>query len=184
MSNAEQATLNAANQIVDVNEIMDVRAIAASFVAKRLNNSLSIEDIRKDAISRLASKINGETGAGTLLNVIEVLGGQSAVDFTALSRVQAAPSTKNAAVSPIAAIFGVSDTAVGTNSEPAPTLPKEAYGLLDKLVVAADSIINARVPSRLADVVTVTDVKPKPAKKPTTKKKVTVAAAKKTTRAK
>ena len=144
MSNAEQAALNAANQVVDVDEIMDVRAIAANFVAKRLNNSLSIEDIRRNAISRLASKINEDTGPGMLLNVIEVLGGQSAVDFTALSRVQAAPPAKGAAVSPIAAIFGVGDTTTDANNDSTPVLPKEAYGLLDKLVVAADSIINAR----------------------------------------
>jgi hypothetical protein len=84
----------------------------------------------------------------------------------------------------MASFFGVgADEPVAPGADSAgPALTKEDYGIINKMVIAADSIINSKVvPTRVAEVVE--DVKVKtPSKKPTppvAKKKVTLATTKK-----
>jgi hypothetical protein len=165
---AQTQAIQAAD-VLDSGIAIDIRAVAANFVRKRLNNATSVEDIREEAIRRLAKKIEDpglDLKPQALLNIVETLGNQSAVDLGAIMKAQ---ETAKAGGRPstIGIFFGA--PAEGAGAAPA-SLTKEAYQMLDKLVVAADAVLRAP-PARVVDAV---DAAPVTAKKSVTKKKPVV----------
>lgn len=137
---------------------VDMQTLAMRFMQKRLENSKSIEDIRKTAIAQLSSKVNEESKPGFLLNVIEVLGDQSANDLNALMKSQSGGAGRTGGTS-VSMFFGMPSEA---GAVPAgPILPKEAYQQLDRLLIAADAVISGGwQPARVAEVVEATPIEP------------------------
>lgn len=137
---------------------VDMQTLAMRFMQKRLENSKSIEDIRKAAIAQLSTKVNEDSKPGFLLNVIEVLGDQSANDLNALMKAQSGGAGRPGGTS-VSMFFGMPSEAGPVPAGPA--LPKEAYQQLDRLLIAADAVINGGwQPTRVAEVVEATPIEP------------------------
>lgn len=169
-NNMAQTQAIQAADVLDSGSAIDIRAVAANFVRKRLNNATSIEDIKQQAIEKLRSKLQdpeADFKPHTLLAMVETLGDQSAVDLSAILKSQEGGKA-GGKQSTVSVFFGVPpETAPGA----VPMLGKEAYAVLDKLVVAADAVLRSP-PPRVVEAVSAAVVKKQPAKKPAAKKVV------------
>lgn len=143
---------------LDTDSNASMQTLAAQFMQKRLENSKSIEDIRRVAINQLSTKVNDESKPGFLLSVIETLGDQSANDLNALMKAQSGGNGRGQGAS-VSLFFGMPNEAGAVPV--GPSLPKEAYQQLDRLLIAADAVINVGwQPPRVAEIVDAAVVEP------------------------
>ena len=105
-----ESSVREAISALESDEPVNMQSLAMRFMQKRLQNSKSIEDIRQAAITQLSSKVNEESKPGFLLNVIEVLGDQSANDLNALMKPQSGGAGRTGGTS-VSMFFGMTSEA-------------------------------------------------------------------------
>lgn len=146
-----------------LNPRLDLRSAVDSFVQARFNNSILAEGIRGQALELLASKVDENTRPSMLLELTSVLSKQSESDLDSIVKITAPRDPNRPGMANF--FFGVPEeaTPVGT-----PSLPKETYQLLDKIVLAAEVVIsNPPQPKKPAKATKKASPK-KPTKKPAT----------------
>ena len=130
--------LEVVGEIERANNIDTAKKLYESFIVKRLANSELIEDAKLKAVTMLIEKVNDDTSPTMLLKIIDRLGTLNAVDFT----LMAGNTDKNK--NPMTNIYNITEAGGSDDNgvidgEINPKVFKE----LDKLVLAAESIIDA-----------------------------------------
>lgn len=124
--------------------LINLKSIARDFVQKRMQNTSSVEDIRAKALVKLTEKLDDpeqKFSAKGLLEIIDTLNNSSKEDMNAIMKAGAdSKPGQGGQPNNYYNIFMNGDDSGGSNQQ-SKALPVQSFLLLDKLVVAATSVI-------------------------------------------
>lgn len=123
--------------------LIDLKSVARNFVEQRLQNSKTTEDIRKIALDKLRDQLTSEdckVSVGGLLNIVDTLNNSSKEDMNIIIRSQGGGIKNNSQNTNYYNLFMGGDDSNAGSGNSTPTLTTKQFGIIEHLVIAAESI--------------------------------------------